>query len=206
MTSHLSLVELLEKQQLFISQIPPRYNWIAQDATTNNVFAYRSKPDKKDDLEYMAIGGNCNKLTSLAELAFDWETPVDLSLYRKQETSDMTAVANLTQNDAPKGQGRPIVGLVVQDLMERALEGTKKYGVPLKAFNSRSAPVDALQEVYDLAMYLRQDVEERAVMASELLNIAKHIYDKFPEYAAQLCKLAAVLNPLAETSECPNAS
>ena len=205
MTSHLSLVELLERQQLLISQIPPRYNWIAQDATTNNVFAYRSKPDKKDDLEYMAIGGNCNKLASLAELAFDWDTPVDLSLYRKQETQDMKSEATVVQA-TPKGKGRPIIGLVMQDLTERALEGAKKYGEPLKAFNSRSAPVDALQEVYDLAMYLRQDVEERAVMADKLRRIADLIAGKFTEEATQLTELALVLDPLAETSECTNAS
>ena len=203
MTSAHSLRHLLTEQGIILHQAPVKFNWIAQDALSHKVYMYKSRPII-DGFEYMAVGGGCEQLTVLNQLALDWETPLDLSIYRKE--SDMTAVANLTQNDAPKGQGRPIVGLVVQDLMERALEGTKKYGEPLKAFNSRSAPVDALQEVYDLAMYLRQDVEERAVMASELLNIAKHIYDKFPEYAAQLCKLAAMLNPLAETSECPNAS
>lgn len=195
MTSHLSLVELLEKQQLLISQIPPRYNWIAQDATTNNVFAYRSKPDKKGDLEYMAIGGNCNKLISLAELAFDWETPVDLSLYRKQETSGMKAEATVVQA-TPKGEGRPIIGLVMQDLTERALEGTKKYGEPLKAFNSRSAPIDALQEVYDLAMYLRQDVEERKILASEVTKIAEALRSHDLDICNQLMKISKRLNPL----------
>ena len=195
MTSHLSLVELLEKQQLLISQISPRYNWIAQDATTNNVFAYRSKPDKKDDLEYMAIGGNCNKLISLAELAFDWETPVDLSIYRKQETSDMKAEATVVQA-TPKGEGRPIIGLVMQDLTERALEGTKKYGEPLKAFNSRSAPIDALQEVYDLAMYLRQDVEERKVIAAEVAKIADSLRSHDLDICNRLMDISKRLNPL----------
>ena len=118
----------------------------------------------------------------------------------------MSDVANKQQNNSPKGTGRPIVGLVVQDLTERALEGTKKYGEPLKAFNSRSAPVDALQEVYDLAMYLRQDVEERAVMADKLRRIADLIAGKFTEEATQLTELALVLDPLAETSEYANAS
>ena len=159
------------------------------------MFAYRSKPDKKDDLEYMAIGGNCNKLTSLAELAFDWETPVDLSIYRKQETSDMKAEATVVQA-IPKGEGRPIIGLVMQDLTERALEGTKKYGEPLKAFNSRSAPIDALQEVYDLAMYLRQDVAEREIMAAEVAKIAEALRSHDLDICNQLMKISKRLNPL----------
>jgi len=61
----------------------------------------------------------------------------------------------------PKGKGDPILGMVLADLTNRALEGNKKYGEPLKAHNGRNALWDAYQEALDLAMYLRQAIEEQ---------------------------------------------
>ena len=62
---------------------------------------------------------------------------------------------------APKGSGNPILGMVLADLTNRALEGKEKYGEPLKANNCRNALWDAYQEALDLAMYLRQAIEEQ---------------------------------------------
>ena len=62
---------------------------------------------------------------------------------------------------APKGSGNPILGMVLADLTNRALEGKDKYGEPLKAHNGRNALWDAYQEALDLAMYLRQAIEEQ---------------------------------------------
>ena len=61
----------------------------------------------------------------------------------------------------PKGSGSPILGMVLADLTNRALEGTAKYGEPLKAHNGRNPLWDAYQEALDLAMYLRQAIEEQ---------------------------------------------
>ena len=62
---------------------------------------------------------------------------------------------------APKGKGSPILGMVLADLTNRALEGKEKYGEPLLANNGRNALWDAYQEALDLAMYLRQVIEEQ---------------------------------------------
>lgn len=62
---------------------------------------------------------------------------------------------------APKGKGTPILGMVLADLTNRALEGKEKYGEPLLANNGRNALWDAYQEALDLAMYLRQAIEEQ---------------------------------------------
>lgn len=62
---------------------------------------------------------------------------------------------------APKGKGNPILGMVLADLTNRALEGKEKYGEPLLANNGRNALWDAYQEALDLAMYLRQAIEEQ---------------------------------------------
>lgn len=63
---------------------------------------------------------------------------------------------------APKeGVGTPIYKLVMNDLKVRAVEGRKKYGCYLYAGNGRDALIDAYQEALDLAMYLRQRIEEQ---------------------------------------------
>lgn len=62
----------------------------------------------------------------------------------------------------PSGSGNPILGMVLADLTNRALEGKEKYGEPLKAHNGRNALWDAYQEALDLTMYLRQLIQEQA--------------------------------------------
>ena len=70
--------------------------------------------------------------------------------------------AATSKQSAPKGSGSPILGMVLADLTNRALEGKEKYGEPLKAHNGRNALWDAYQEALDLAMYLRQAIEEQS--------------------------------------------
>ena len=69
--------------------------------------------------------------------------------------------AATSKQSAPKGSGNPILGMVLADLTNRALEGKAKYGEPLKAHNGRNALWDAYQEALDLAMYLRQLIQEQ---------------------------------------------
>jgi len=71
------------------------------------------------------------------------------------------AEAATAKQSAPKGSGNPILGMVLADLTNRALEGKEKYGEPLKAHNGRNPLWDAYQEALDLAMYLRQAIEEQ---------------------------------------------
>lgn len=63
---------------------------------------------------------------------------------------------------APKANdSRPIWEMVIEDMKQRDLEGRKRYGVPLQAGNGRDALQDAYEEALDLAVYLRQAIEER---------------------------------------------
>lgn len=63
---------------------------------------------------------------------------------------------------APKvNDSRPIWEMVIEDMKQRDLEGRKRYGVPLQAGNGRDALQDAYEEALDLAVYLRQAIEER---------------------------------------------
>lgn len=63
---------------------------------------------------------------------------------------------------APKpGTSRHTVDLVQADLAERKRMGVAKYGVAHQADNGRAHLVDAYQEVLDLAVYLRAEIERR---------------------------------------------
>lgn len=84
-----------------------------------------------------------------------------VSNYSEQFVSVEDCDPATVKQPAPKGKGSPILGMVLADLTNRALEGKEKYGEPLLANNGRNALWDAYQEALDLAMYLRQAIEEQ---------------------------------------------
>tara|TARA_R110000824_G_scaffold30868_12_gene101058 strand:+ start:7702 stop:7917 length:216 start_codon:yes stop_codon:yes gene_type:complete len=53
-----------------------------------------------------------------------------------------------------------VIQFVQEDLYERSVIGTRKYGEALHTFNGRGALQDAYEEVLDLAMYLKQQILE----------------------------------------------
>lgn len=59
-------------------------------------------------------------------------------------------------NDSPS-----MHDLVAEDLRKRKEFGLKKYGTPLQAWNGRDALLDAYDEILDLAVYIKQCIEER---------------------------------------------
>ena len=61
----------------------------------------------------------------------------------------------------PAESGADIITLVAQDLESRRAYGISKYGTTLQAHNGRNALIDAYQEALDLAVYLRQAIEEQ---------------------------------------------
>ncbi len=67
----------------------------------------------------------------------------------------------MTQADPKPNASRPIWPLVIEDMKKRDLTGRAKYGVPLQAGNGRKQLQDAYEEVLDLAVYLRAEIEER---------------------------------------------
>jgi hypothetical protein len=56
---------------------------------------------------------------------------------------------------------KPIWEMVIEDMHERHRIGVERYGTPLQASNGHDALVDAYQEALDLAVYLRQAIEQR---------------------------------------------
>lgn len=70
-------------------------------------------------------------------------------------------MAEIIDQPAPvPAAGVSIQDLVIADMQERKRVGLERYGVTLQAHNGRNALVDAYQEALDLAMYLRQAIEE----------------------------------------------
>ena len=65
-------------------------------------------------------------------------------------------------NPAPvPNESTPIWDLVIADMKARDQVGRQRYGTPLQAHNGRDALQDAYEEALDLAVYLRQAIEER---------------------------------------------
>lgn len=67
------------------------------------------------------------------------------------------------QPDPIQNQSPSMHDLVCEDMQKRKEFGLAKYGTPLQANNGRDALQDAYEEVLDLAVYLRQAIEERKV-------------------------------------------
>lgn len=55
---------------------------------------------------------------------------------------------------------RPIVAMVMEDLIKRMEKGVKDYGQALRANNGRNPLQDAYEEALDLACYLKQAMIE----------------------------------------------
>lgn len=71
-----------------------------------------------------------------------------------------------TDQPLPKKSRFPAVhDKVAADVMARQAFGVEKYGQPLQPFNGRDPLRDGYEEVLDLAAYLRQLMDERAVLA-----------------------------------------
>jgi hypothetical protein len=77
--------------------------------------------------------------------------------------------APIVPENAPVANGTtPVWELVIADMRDRDNFGREKYGTPLQAFNGRNPVVDAYQEILDLAVYLRQHIEEQAAMKKRI--------------------------------------
>lgn len=61
----------------------------------------------------------------------------------------------------PTGNGEIVLFEVMQDLIDRAQAGKKKYGTYLRTHNGRNALNDAYQEHLDALMYIKQELMQR---------------------------------------------
>lgn len=94
--------------------------------------------------------------------------------------------------DQPQQPPRPSTGdiqaLVMGDLSKRRDFGIAKYGTPLQAFNGRDALMDAYQEALDLAVYLRQAIEERDEFDNQMEKV-KETMETEPTYSMHIVTL-----------------
>ena len=179
----MKLVELLYQNRDKFT-LHQNCKWIAQDKGYQ-VYQYSGKPVINDgDSDYLSYGGLCKPFLCEGDgimLSSDWRSPLSREEYEQYCKEQGEKLVNdidnalikfkpfvsvednpaLAEMPKPSGKGNPILGMVLTDLTNRAFEGVKKYGEPLKASNGRDALVDAYQEALDLCMYLRQAIEER---------------------------------------------
>jgi len=75
----------------------------------------------------------------------------------------------MSEQPAPIPNDRPAVwDLVIADMRSRDNVGRQRYGTRLQPHNGRDALRDAYEEVLDLAVYLRQEIEERKLPAESV--------------------------------------
>ncbi len=91
------------------------------------------------------------------------ESYVNMKAVRKLELySGTVRPQGLSEPEPPPAAGQTDVWpLVIEDMRERDQEGRRKYGTALQTHNGRRPLVDAYQELLDLVVYLRQEIEER---------------------------------------------
>lgn len=78
----------------------------------------------------------------------------------------------------PKHNGHtPTWELVIKDMGKRNELGVAKYGTPLQPFNGRNSLQDAYEEVLDLAVYLRNAIEEKKRNVPILDEGVRVVYD-----------------------------
>lgn len=74
-------------------------------------------------------------------------------------------------------RGKDVASLVKDDIEARISDGAIKYGQRLTTHNGRVALLDAYQEILDLAVYLRQALEELSLDPS-IIKLAKDMQYK----------------------------
>ena len=139
---------------------PEWAEWLHQDGEGEWTFS-QGKPTPYDGLW---LGEPCKR--SLRAKAGEVLGDCRDTLEKRPEQAEFEPFVSVedaatAKQPAPKGSGNPILGMVLADLTNRALEGKEKYGEPLLAHNGRNPLWDAYQEALDLAMYLRQAIEEQ---------------------------------------------
>ena len=166
----MNLLELMLKKEI---EWPVGAKYAAQDGNMT-LHWYAEYPAIYNGRQAWGTDGMCSdKGVTMRELANYWDKIVVAREEYQAAGGKITATSDyvapsLSAADAatakqatPKGSGNPILGMVLADLTNRALEGADKYGEPLKAHNGRNALWDLYQELLDAAMYIRQAIEEQ---------------------------------------------
>ena len=145
---------------------PEWAEWLAKDSPDKDEESawwwYADKPVAMKNTWQVSTDGRAWMVASCHCDLGDWRD----TLEKRPEQSEFEPFVSVkdaatAKQPAPKGSGNPILGMVLADLTNRALEGKEKYGEPLLAHNGRNPLWDAYQEALDLAMYLRQAIEEQ---------------------------------------------
>ena len=119
---------------------------------------------------------------------------------RKERESEMSKGERspaLFAQPAPKSDGPDVWPLVIKDMTDRNNLGKAKYGIPLRSHNGRDALVDAYQEVLDMSVYLRQEIEERRDL-NDAFRVAKSLTGV---KSANLSDLAQIITSLTDKIE-----
>ena len=74
----------------------------------------------------------------------------------------------IEEQSAPiPNESEPIWQIVIREMQDRDNLGRKRYGTPLQAGNGRDMLVDLYQELLDAVVYVRGEIQERAMREVE---------------------------------------
>jgi len=85
---------------------------------------------------------------------------------------------NSPQPNPVESKERPTWEVVIADMQQRDRIGRSKYGTALQPCNGRNSLLDAYQELLDLVVYLRNEIEERIVERERCVRIAKRFREQ----------------------------
>lgn len=111
---------------------------------------------------------------------------VDIQEYAEKMATGLHSSPMDEQPSPTPNASRPVWDLVIEDMRARDQTGRQRYGTPLQTNNGRDALTDAYQEALDLAVYLRQEIEERTQAA---VAERERILALVSRYAASLRKV-----------------
>ena len=109
----------------------------------------------------------------------------------------MTKSAAIPEKQPEIGIGNPVVFDVLLDLIDRSKMGKTKYGTTLQAHNGRNPLMDALQEALDLAMYLRQAVNETGLI-DDIIAWQSKTFGNKPDTSGIVAHLESELKEIEE--------
>jgi hypothetical protein len=104
----------------------------------------------------------------------------------------------------PRGRGADIARLVEADLEARVEMGRVQYGERLRAHNGRDAMVDALQEGYDLVLYLKQCEVEQQWVNAQLQGLRAQLAASQSLGREDIVEIVALLSCILDRSIVPS--
>lgn len=151
--------------RLFPTQNCPDHGWAFPLVVTATTEQCRSRNSNGDQCILIRDHGDKPHYCARISWVGDYET-------YKQAAAVAEFLDVKIQDQPPPvvNERKPVWQLVIEDMQERDRIGRMRYGTPLQSHNGRKPLIDAYQEILDMAVYIRQAIEENTTDELERLK------------------------------------